>query len=189
MNTVYSPLALSLLCRAMAIARRDHIHIEKREALSELELSIIRGKQTFDPSKGASNETWVLSIFKHQIRAAYGSPGGHPVYSFDETLYADDGSERPRGYLEFEAIRAADERRDDIAAEIKRPLPADKRDQLNALPADLRRVAASLINNDFDREATAEALGVGERQVRRACNDIIALMQQAGGLPAQADLF
>lgn len=188
MNT-QSTLARSLLRRAVAISRADYIEIESDDALAELELTILECAEAYDEKKGASIDTYILSVYKHRIRRAYGSPGRRPIFSFSETLKDDFGDERPRGWLEQEAISSADARRDDIAAEIKRPLPADKRDQLNALPADLRRIAASLINNDFDREATAAALGVGERQVRRACNKIVELMQQAGGLPAQADLF
>lgn len=185
----YSTLAHSLVRRAIALSRADYITIEKDEALSALELAILDCAQTYDEKRGASFETYVLSTFKYQIRAAYGSPGGHPVFSFDETLKDEFGDALPHGYLEFEAIRAAEQRHDQLAEDIKQPLPADKREQLNALPGDLRRVAFSLIENDFDREAAAAALGVGERTIRRECNKIVELMQRAGGLPAQPDLF
>lgn len=183
----YSPLAQSLVARACALARKDHIEIDAEEALAELEKQIIERAGTYDARKGASLETWVLTGFKYSLQKAYGSPGGRPIYSFDGRVVIDD-EEMPADYLELEALAAATARHDDLADEIKRPLPADKAAQLAALPTDLRRVARALIEHDFDREAAADAIGVGERQIRRACNQILELMQ-AGPLPQQPALF
>lgn len=182
----YSPLAQALIRRAMSLARKDYIEVDNEEALAELEKQIIERAETYDARKGASFETWVLTGFKYAMLKAYGSPGKHPCLSFDESIKLNEKGFAGDGLM-CEAVAFAERMADPSAARIRRPVPADKLAQLNALPPELRKIAVALIEHDFDRDAAAAALGVGERQIRRACAQIVELMQ-TGSLPSQSAL-
>lgn len=179
----YSPLARQLLPRALKLARDFHIEIENEDALGELECLILERAHEYNAGRGAQLSTFLLSVFKWRLQEAYGSPGKHPCLSFDQAIKLNDNGIANDGLM-CEAVAFAERLADPSAARIRRPVPADKNAQLNALPLELRKIAVALIEHDFDRDAAAAALGVGERQIRRACAQIVELMQ-TGSLPSQ----
>lgn len=160
----YSPLARAMFKPACALTSR-YVSITPEDILQDLEVTILRHAGQYDPSRGASLETFLLSRYKHEARQAYGS--GRLIFCeelWDTTELDDDEDERCDGHVTTEHI-----------------------EKINALPVELRDKAHALVATNFDRAAAAEMLGIDERQIRRACAEIIALAQ-AGDLPSQPAL-
>jgi len=160
----YSPLARAMFKPAYALTS-SYVSITPEDILQDLEVTILRHAGQYDPSRGASLETFLLGRYKHEARQAYGS--GRLIFCeelWDKTGQLDDEDERCDGHVTDEHMA-----------------------KINALPVELRDKARALVITNFDREAAAELLGIDERQIRRACAEIVALAQ-AGGLPSQAAL-
>lgn len=160
----YSPLARAMFKPAYALTS-GYVSITPEDILQDLEDTILRHAGQYDPSRGASLETFLLSRYKHEAHKTYGS--GRLIYCeelWDETGYLPDDDERCDGHI-----------------------TATHMEKINALPVELRDKARALVATGFDRAAAAELLGIDERQIRRACAEIVALAQ-AGGLPSQPAL-